>query len=281
MKSLEHALVRNAVFGGGGRLLTLAVGLVITPYLLHHLGPDRFGVWALVAVVTGLAGLLDPSLRSALIKHLAETDARGDRAGRDAVVTTALLFYLPLASVVLAGFFPLREPVLRLLRLPHELQAEAGDAFFIGLVGLALSWVLGIFPAIVDARQRMDLTNGLGVVCLVLTAALTIAAVENGLGVRGVAGAQVVGIAIFHLGSVALAWRVAGPLRLCFKADDRRWYRRIFRFGLTLHVSAACACRQPPARQVAVEPVRRAVDSRFLRDRPPRGRQCRARFSPF
>jgi O-antigen/teichoic acid export membrane protein len=241
VKSLEHALVRNAVFGGGGRLLTLAVGLVITPYLLHHLGPDRFGVWALVAVVTGLAGLLDPSLRSALIKHLAETDARGDRAGRDAVVTTALLFYLPLASVVLAGFFPLREPVLRLLRLPHELQAEAGDAFFIGLVGLALSWVLGIFPAIVDARQRMDLTNGLGVVCLVLTAALTIAAVENGLGVRGVAGAQVVGITIFHLGSVALAWRVAGPLRLYFKADDRRWYRRIFRFGLTLHVSSACA----------------------------------------
>ena len=240
MRSLEHALVRNAVYGGGGRLLTLAVGLVITPYLWHHLGPERFGVWALVAVVTGLAGLLDPALRSALVKHLSETDARGDRAGRDAVVTTALLFYLPLAAVVLAGFFPLRDPVLQLLRLPQDFRAEAGDAFLIGLVGLALGWVLGIFPAIVDARQRMDLTNGLGVVCLVVATLLTVASVEGGFGVRGVAGAQTAGIAIFHLGSVFLAWRVAGPLRLSFGADDRRWYPRIFRFGLTLHVSAAC-----------------------------------------
>jgi O-antigen/teichoic acid export membrane protein len=240
VRSLEHALVRNAVFGGGGRLVTLAMGLVITPYLFDRLGTDRFGVWALVAVVTGLAGLLDPALRSALIKHLAETDARGDRAGRDAVVTTALSLYLPLAAVVLVGFLPLREPVLQLLRLPLELQAEAGDAFFIGLVGLALSWVLGVFPAILDARQRMDLTNGLGVVCLVLTAVLTIAAVENGLGVRGVAGAQLAGIAVFHLGSLVMAWRVAGPLRLSFTAEDRRWFGRVFNFGLILHVSAAC-----------------------------------------
>ncbi len=240
MKSLEHALVRNAVFGGGSRLLTLAVGLLITPYLFHRLGPDRFGVWALVAVVTGLAGLLDPAFRSSMIKHLAETDARGDRAGRDAVVTTALLFYLPLSLVVLAGFLPLREPVLRVLRLPRELCAEAGDAFLIGLVGLAVSWVLGIFPAIVDARQRMDLTNGLGAACLVVTAAITVAAVEGGFGVRGVAGAQLAGIAIFHLASVALAWRVAGPLRLSFNAEDRRWFGRLLRFGLTLHVSAAC-----------------------------------------
>lgn len=240
VKSLEHALVRNAVFGGGGRLMTLAVGLVITPYVLHRLGPDLFGVWALVAVVTGLAGLLDPALRSSLVKHLAETDANDDRAGRDAVVTAALIFYLPLSLVVLAGFLSLSTQVLDLLRIPSELQTEAGDAFFIGLVGLAVSWVLGIFPAMVDARQRMDLTNGLGVVALVLTAVLTIVALEMGLGVQGLAGAQASGIAVFHLGSVVLAWRVAGPLRLSFGPADREWFGRVFRFGLTLHVSAAC-----------------------------------------
>ncbi len=240
MKSLEHALVRNAVFGGGGRLLTLAVGLLMTPYLLSRLGVDRFAVWALVAVVTGLAGLLDPAFRSSLIKHLAEVDADGDRAGRDAVVTTAVLFYLPLSLLMVVGFLPLREPVLRLLRLPDQLCAEAGDAFLIGLLGLAVSWVLGVFPAVVDARQRMDLTNGFGVVCLVLTAALTIAAVEGELGVRGVAGAQLAGIVVFHLGSVALAWWVAGPFRFSFTSADRRWFGRIFRFGLTLHVSTAC-----------------------------------------
>ncbi len=186
------------------------MGLVITPV-------SCCTTWAPTVLVCGRwspwsrasPGLLDPAFRSALIKHLAETDARGDRAGRDAVVTSALLFYVPLASLMLAGFLPLREPVLRLLRLPQALQAEAGDAFFIGLVGLALSWVLGIFPAIVDARQRMDLTNGLGVVCLVVTAALTVALVEkvrrpggsrrsdgghrglpSGIGVPGVAGCR-------------------------------------------------------------------------------------------
>lgn len=240
MRALEHALVRNALFGGGGRLLTLAVGLVMTPYLIHRLGAEGFGVWALVAVITGFAGLLDPAIRNSLVKHLAETDIGADRSGRDAVVTAALLFYLPLSCVVLAGFPLARGPLLQLLRLSPELHAEAGDAFLLGLFGLAVSWVLGVFPALVDARQRMDLTNGLGMVCLLLTAALTIAAVERGLGVRGVAGAQLAGISAFHLGAIALAWRVAGPLRVSFTTIDGRWFRRIVRFGLTLHVSTAC-----------------------------------------
>ncbi len=241
MKPLEHALVRNALFGGGGRLLTLAVGLVLTPYLVHRLGTTGFGVWALVAVVTGFAGLLDPALRASLVKHLAEADARGDRAERNAVVTSALICYLPLAGAVVAGFFLLRGPVLGWLQLPPELHGEAGEAFLLGLLGLAAGWVLGIFPALVDARQRMDLTNALGVVCLLLTAALTVAAVEGGLGVRGVAAAQLAGIVVFHLGTVPLAWWVAGPLRVAPDTIDRRTLSRVVRFGLTLQVSTACS----------------------------------------
>ena len=65
---MSATLVRNALFGSGGRVITLAVGLIMTPYLLVRLGTDRFGVWALVTVVTGAVGLLDFSLKNAFDK---------------------------------------------------------------------------------------------------------------------------------------------------------------------------------------------------------------------
>jgi O-antigen/teichoic acid export membrane protein len=239
--SLGRTLVRNAVAGGGARAITLAIGLLMTPYLLHRLGETQFGIWALTTVVTGLAGVLDLSFKSSFIKFLAEMHARDDRAAHDRVVATSLAFYAMFGSVVLVLFALLGGGLLDLFRIPAALRTEAFDVFLIALIGTVIGGVLSVFPAMCDARQRIDLTNGLGVACLLLSTVLTIVALELGGGLRSVASAQLVGIASFYIASIALAHRITGPVRLSLSGVSWAAFRQQFAFGIKLHVSSTCA----------------------------------------
>jgi O-antigen/teichoic acid export membrane protein len=229
------------VAGGGARAVTLVVGLLMTPYLLHRLGEARFGVWALTTVITGVAGVLDLSFKSSFIKFLAEFHARGDGQAHDRVVATSVAFYTLFGIVALGLFVLLGRAALDLLRIPAALRAEAFDVFLIALAGAVVSGVLSVFPAMCDARQRIDLTNGLGVVCLLLATSITVVALEMGGGLRSVALAQLVGIVTFHAAGVALAWKVSGAIRLSLRDVSWAVFRRQFAFGLKLHVSSTCA----------------------------------------
>jgi O-antigen/teichoic acid export membrane protein len=239
-RPIAATLVRNAFYGGGARVITLAVGLIMTPYLLSRLGAERFGIWALVAVVTGAVGLLDFSLRTAVVKFLAESVALGDRRVAGRILSTALLAYALFALLVGAAFFAAGSGLLSLFRIPPALAAETGRVFTLGVAGYLLGTVLSVFPALCDAHQRMDITNALGVVALLVGTALTVLAVEAGFGLPGVAWAQLAGIALFHLACIGAARRLAGPLGLALHHVDRTCFARLFAFGWRLHVSAMC-----------------------------------------
>jgi O-antigen/teichoic acid export membrane protein len=238
--SLATSLVRNALFGSGARVITLAVGLVITPYLIHRLGMERFGIWALVSVLTGAMGLLDFSFKNAFVKHLAETVATGKRKAHAQILSTGLASYLVFAAVAVLLFLVIADLVLGLLNIPAPLQSEALTVFWIGLAGFLVGSVMAIFPAVCDARQRMDITNSLGVVALLFGTALIVLAVESGHGLVGVAWAQLAGIVLFHLLCVIAARRLAGPLQIRPAHVCGESFRRLFAFGWRLHVSSMC-----------------------------------------
>lgn len=240
MRTLAATLTRNALWGGGARLVTLAVGLFITPYLLTRLGVDRFGIWALVTVVTGTVGLFDFSFKSSFIKHLAEAIAKKDDSGVQDILSTGFFVYLVFSIGVALAFVLDGSLLLTLLKIPPRLADEALSVFLIGVAGYLLSGVLSVFPALCDAHQRMDLTNGLGVAALLIGALLTVIAVESGFGLQGVAYAQLAGIAAFYVSSIFAAKGLAGSIRISPMRISTRWLKKMFPFGLKLHISSAC-----------------------------------------
>lgn len=238
--NLSRLLLRNAVFGGAARFVTLLVGLVLTPYLLARLGPERFGIWALATVVAGSLGLFDLSFKTGFVKHLAETLALKDHKGFSSVVTTGFVTYLGFAAAAWTAYLFLRTPILTFLAIPQPLRGEAGDVFAIAIATYLVGAVFSVLAAVCDAQQRMDLTHGLGVAALVATAAGTVVAVESGLGLRGVALSQLAGTMLFYVAATVAARRLAGPFGLSPKALDGAWLRRLLRFGSTLHISSSC-----------------------------------------
>jgi O-antigen/teichoic acid export membrane protein len=240
LQPLATLVLRNAVVGGIARIITLAVGLALTSYLVSRLGVDRFGVWALVSVVTGVVGLFDLGLKTSFVKFLAEVQARGDAEATRAILSTGFFSYLVFAALVGAALLAAPERLMDALRIPAALRAEAYATFLIGTAGFLVSAVLAVFPAVCDARQRMDLMHALGLVCLVIGAGLTVAAVEAGFGLRGVALAQFASIVLFYALSIAVARWMIGPFGLSPWRVSPAWLRRLFPFGLKLYVSSIC-----------------------------------------
>ena len=222
------------------RLLTLLVGLFLTPYLLARLGPEQFATWALVGVVTGGFGLLDLSLRAGFVKHLAEALAQGDRQAVSAVITTGVTAYLVFSLVVTGGYLVLRPWILHVLNIPVALQAIASQVFAIGLASFLVGAVLSVFASVCDAKQRMDLTHGFGLASLAVSTIAAVIAVEKGFGLRGVALAQLLGVLLFYAATVVVSWRLVGELGVSFGAMRWSWFTRLLRFGSILHLSTAC-----------------------------------------
>lgn len=76
-------VVRNAAWNVGGQLVSLAVGLVALPVLLHSLGAARTGIFTLALGLIGFSGLMDLGLGRALTQAVASSI--GDGHSRDSV----------------------------------------------------------------------------------------------------------------------------------------------------------------------------------------------------
>lgn len=63
------------VWGLGGRVVTLIVALVATPFVIRLLGPSRYGLWALLQTSLTWAALADVGMGTASTKFGAEYSA--------------------------------------------------------------------------------------------------------------------------------------------------------------------------------------------------------------
>src|SRR5947208_7556916 len=47
-----------------------SVGIFLTPYVLHRLGDEAFGVWVLIVNLVAYYGILDAGVRSAILRYV-------------------------------------------------------------------------------------------------------------------------------------------------------------------------------------------------------------------
>src|SRR5246500_3785706 len=91
--SLQIRALKNVVSNWAGLAVNIAVGFFLSPFILHHLGDDAFGLWVLIFSLTGYYGLFDFGIRSSLIRYVSRSQAIGDREELTRIVSTSLFSY--------------------------------------------------------------------------------------------------------------------------------------------------------------------------------------------
>src|SRR5580692_10646793 len=99
--SLKTRALKNIASSWGGLVVNIAVGFFLSPFVLHHLGDDAFGLWILIFSLTGYYGIFDFGIRSSLIRYVSKFQATGDKEHLARLINTCFFVYTGIGAILL------------------------------------------------------------------------------------------------------------------------------------------------------------------------------------
>jgi O-antigen/teichoic acid export membrane protein len=180
--SLIIRALKNVASSWAGLAMNIAVGFFLSPFILHHLGDDAFGLWVLIFSLTGYYGIFDFGIRSSLIRYVSKFQATGDKEQLARLINTSLFSYSCLGAILLVPTALGTLYVDRLFHIPPAFLRDARILFLIVGSSLALGFPLGISGGILEGLQRFYLLNWTNMVSLAARATLIVLALRRGFG---------------------------------------------------------------------------------------------------
>jgi O-antigen/teichoic acid export membrane protein len=158
---------RDTSFNLAAAVTPVLFALIVTPFYLHFIGPDRFGILAICWTILGAATLTSLGMGPALAYGLALMDeeastARSNQVWMALVISLAASLAAALLLLVIArAYFP------QFVSLPSGLKAELWNALPFLAALLPLSTVSGVLNGALQGRKRFGALSAM----TVLTAA--------------------------------------------------------------------------------------------------------------
>lgn len=176
----------NALSNWVSLAVNIAIGFLLTPFIIRSLGKTGYGIWVFVCSLIGYYGLLNLGVGSAITRYIARYSVQKDPKGLGEVASTALAIFSVTAILAIALSFMLAGTIADFFNVgPAE---RAGFVRLIWIVGLAtgVSFPGSVFGAIITAREHYVAKNIVVVLQELLRAGLTVLFVTVGWGLLGV-----------------------------------------------------------------------------------------------
>ena len=228
---LGRRVVRAAASNVTGRFVSIVVWFLLTPVILHAVGPVSYGLWALVTSLVSYGFLLDLGVSATLTKHVAEQTARGDYDTARDYVATAVRLQALLGIVVFLFALVLALLLPAVLLVDADLRAQIPILVILMGVTVGLSLAASPVTAILRGIQRFDLANVLVVANTLLTAAGILLVLGAGGGLVGIVAATIPATILTSVLGIVVLARAAPRIRLGWRGASRSHGRRILRFS--------------------------------------------------
>lgn len=236
MRTFVNVLTNWATF-----VLATAITFFLSPFVVHHLGTTRYGLWAVAGSLVGYLGLLDLGIRVGVTRFVAQHEATGDREAANRLITTSLGLFavIGVAAIVIGAVFS--GEISRLVHAPGAFLREVQFALLISSVTVAVSLISGAYGAILAGLQRFALLNLIDLSAEILRAAGTVFALSRGQGLIALAAIQLVTVCLRAIGYLIATRRLQPWLTIARRFYDRVTRIEIIKFSTyttLLHISA-------------------------------------------
>ena len=233
--------VLNILTNWGAVLFGMAISFVLSPYLVHHLGDARYGLWGVIGSLIGYLGLLDIGIRVGVTRFVARHEATGDRDAANRLVSTALGLFAVIGVIAVVAGTVISLNLQRFAQAQSVYVYEASVAVFIAGITMGLSLVSGVYGAVIGGLQRFDLLNTIDLTGEVLRAAAMFYFVAHGGGLITLATLQLCMVTLRGIAYVIATHRLQPWLHVARRFYDRATRKEILSFSaytFILHASA-------------------------------------------
>ena len=232
-------VVHSVASGYVALVATAVYSLASVPLALHYLSTERFGLWSLMAGISGYLSLIDLGMSASVSRLLIDHKDDKQSGLYGSLIKTGWLVLAVQAGIILLVGFLLAPMLSNLLAIQPDF---AGD--FVGVMrwqcaALALGIVTRMFGHVLLAHQRVDITNYAQTLTLALNFVLLWYFFHAGHGVYSLVWSGLAGStgAIVLMASACTKLGLFPPAGAWGKTSWSQ-FKEIFRFGTDLFLVA-------------------------------------------
>jgi O-antigen/teichoic acid export membrane protein len=209
-KPIGFKVARGALSSVLRKAIVAPISLLLVPFTLYKVGVAGYGTWAILSTIINLVWLMDPGLGPTVTKYVAEYSGSNDidEIRRILDATCAIcLFMSAIASCVV--WFCSGAIIKELFRGPTAPPVSEIMSLW-PLVLLCIVVFLMAMPtlAVINGRQRMDLTNALFLAVELFSSFATVVLLLLGEKVRGLLIGQLLGLLLMLVGGLVIGHRL-------------------------------------------------------------------------
>lgn len=249
--SVRNAILKGSLTGVAHSGLTALLVVVAVPLFIHTLGGEAYGLFSLLGVVGNLNTVANLGLNASLVRFLAE---HGKTRESDHVIALTFAILLVVLTPLLAGGFVFEREILRgILSIPERHIDGALWLYRTMFVSSAIVLLGQTFGAILDAQQKVHLTNIAQMVYSVLYWGLILVALATGSGLDAIGTVVLVSSIVWCSLVTFLAYRTWGGVSLSgIVSSGRRLAAGQLSYGLQLYSAGVLSLLYEPLTKVVV-----------------------------
>ncbi len=227
----KQRLLRNVTSNWVQMAIYTVIALVMTPFVVHALGKDVYGIWALIFSIIHYTNFFDVGFKQSLARYLPKYYATQDYEKLNEVINSSSVIYAVSGTLVLitaaiiaaffVDYFAVSEDLLPLMRIALIIMGVNQAMYFY----LMASTALGPF-------HRYDLLNAIEIGRTLVGAACTIVLLMQGYGLIALALVTL----LTNFGSLLLKrffqHRIVPQIEYNRKYVNRQRIRELFNYGL-------------------------------------------------
>ena len=131
------------------------VGILLTPFILNHIGKNEYGVYTTIGALVGTISILDLGLNNTIVRFVAKYRAENDKKGEENFLATTMIVYgcISLFIIILGvGFYPYIDTYFT--KMNTEEIKIAKVIFSLLIFNLAIGLPGGSFTAICTGYEQ-------------------------------------------------------------------------------------------------------------------------------
>jgi O-antigen/teichoic acid export membrane protein len=226
-----------AIASASARLVELALGFLLTPFILHRLGDENYGLYVLVGAVIGQGALLDFGIAPAVIKYVAEHRAQRDDDQMRSLIATVQVLYSLIGLLTLLLTVALAATLPNFFNIAPSQHDTATIVVLLSGARLAISIPFTTPWAVLWALHKYGQANAIKALGTILTAATTVSVLLLGGGIVGMVAATIPVTLLIQAVFVWYVRRAAPEISFGFRGARRKFVKAVLSFSASLSLA--------------------------------------------
>ncbi len=235
----SRKVIVNSIFNNIGYFWQLIISLLLTPFIIHKLGIELFGIWVLLEVMITFLSLLDfTGIGGAFVKYISEYHAKKEYANCNRVINLGWAYYTFFWIIVACLVLIFKKSLLSLFNFPQN-QSSSISFVFVGI--LLISFIRGsfaVFRSVLLGLQRMDITNSISILTSLVNAIGIIIFLSLGFGLKGLVLGGLITALLTSVLQTIYAARIFPQMNFRAFSFDKNMFKKTFSYGVNIRIAS-------------------------------------------